>query len=236
MDKKRLMILNLTTWIVVAASFLALFLMGPLVYDISCREFLRRIVISLYQPSVNICRAGMFDGLFLHQVVYGISVYSGMVVALWMRFKERVPFRDLGRLLLQRVAVSTFIMFTLLQTGGVIIHWMVKSAAYRFPDQRAKQRYWYGDSARFAEQIRGALPGEHNARLVTDLDFSRDPEDMFEHRKLAYFLYPIDIRGVRLGERDVIMVFHKKNPQQYVPASYEIVVRQGDDSLVAVRK
>jgi hypothetical protein len=236
MDRKHLRTLNFTTWIVIGASFLALFLMGPVVYSISFGEFVRRIVISLYQPNVNICGTGMFDRLYFNQVVYGLFVYSAVMIICWMRFRKKLPWRDICGPVLQRTAVITFVMFTLLQTSGMTAHWWVKSKVYRFAHQTAKQQYWYGDIALFAGKVRNVLPGKHNAQLITDLDFRNDPHAMFEQRKLAYFFYPIDIRNVRLGDKDVIVVFDKKNPEQYVSADYEIVIRQGNDSLVAVKK
>jgi hypothetical protein len=237
MDNKRLGNLNSIVWIVVTASFLALFLMGPVIYDVPFRDSLRRIVRSIHRPNVNICSTGTFASFYFNQVIYCLWDFAVVMVILWGCLRKRMSFREMGHSVFRAVSIAVFVMFTLMQTSGMVLHGVEQNKVfYHLSDQQAKQRLWYGDIALFAEQIRGALPGKHNAQLVTGLDFHNNSENMFEQRKLAYFLYPIDIRDIRLGDKDVIVVLHKENPEQYVPSGYEIMVRRGDDSLAAVKR
>ena len=92
----------------------------------------------------------------------------------------------------------------------------------------------FGITYQYAQVTKEILPGRHSAKLVTDMDMSQDP-GMFNHRQLAYFLYPIDIRGFRGEPEDVLLVFEKENPCEAVPGDYRILTIFNSQNLLAVR-
>ena len=61
-----------------------------------------------------------------------------------------------------------------------------------------------------------------NPKLVSDLDFSKDPA-MTWQRYLAYSLYPIDIRKIRSDSYNSLIFFSKKDAAAYVSADFEII-------------
>ena len=91
------------------------------------------------------------------------------------------------------------------------------------------------DSYRFAKYCQRLLPGQHSAKLITGLDTSRDP-GMLIHRKLAYFLYPIDIRNIRKEPVDSLIIFAVKDATQLVPEDFQISGKYNESSLIAVKK
>ena len=87
----------------------------------------------------------------------------------------------------------------------------------------------------FAQYCKRNLPGSHNAEFMTDSDLSRDP-GMINHRMLAYFLYPIDIRNVRNESKDSLIIFKKKDALSYVPAEYKVIGMFDSNNLIAVKR
>ncbi len=79
------------------------------------------------------------------------------------------------------------------------------------------------------------IKGPARAKFISDMDINRDPY-MLMHRMMAYYLYPIDIRHVHPGEPEYLLFFLKKDPEQAVPADYEIIARQGTNFLIARKK
>lgn len=85
----------------------------------------------------------------------------------------------------------------------------------------------------FAQYCQERLPGQHNARFLSDLDLSNDP-GMFIHRALAYYLYPIDIRDIRKGDKDSLII-HKANAVQHIPEGYTLVGQWNEYAAVAIK-
>ena len=90
-----------------------------------------------------------------------------------------------------------------------------------------------GDVYLFALNCSKNLPGTHNATLITDLNYQGI--DMFYHRRLAYFLYPIDIREIRDGQKDCLIIYEKENAIKHVPQDYKIIYKHNDKSLLAYK-
>ncbi len=79
------------------------------------------------------------------------------------------------------------------------------------------------------------INGAQNAQLITDLDLNREP-GMLDHRMLAYYLYPIDIRNVRRKAPDYLLFFMKRNASDHVPDNFKIIAVINKDNLIAKRK
>ncbi len=98
-----------------------------------------------------------------------------------------------------------------------------------------KQKYLFKDAYLFPRFITDTFPGRYRAELITDMDMTRDP-GMFTHRAWAYFLYPIDIRGIRKPEPiDALIIFPKDNPEASVGDEFTQVISCGESCLVAFK-
>lgn len=93
----------------------------------------------------------------------------------------------------------------------------------------------YGTAYRYSSFCHHYIRGHQNARLITDVDINKEP-GMLDHRMMAYYLYPIDIRDVRKKEPDYLLFYRKKNASDHVPDNFQIIVEVNNEYLIAKRK
>jgi hypothetical protein len=126
------------------------------------------------------------------------------------------------------------ILYTALQTAGQFIscHNIIATFAGK-PDTVRDQRM-YGDPYLFARKVRQAFPRGCSAVLLTDLD-AADDFVLFEEGALSYFLYPVDTGKDSSKPEKCLVVFKKKNAMTFVPENYRVLVKDGTDSLFAVK-
>lgn len=89
----------------------------------------------------------------------------------------------------------------------------------------------------FAEKVKTYFPeGYQEARLITDIDFLNS-KNMFSHRAISYFLYPINIRFHSPEQNPkILLFFSKKNALDYVPPGYNVLATFNSYDLIAVKK
>jgi len=95
------------------------------------------------------------------------------------------------------------------------------------PDERLDEDY------PAVYQFNHILSGSGRAKVLSGYD---GPEDLQFQMQLAYFLYPIDIRGVHPGEPQVYIIFNKDNARFFVPDGFRVVRQMDARTLIAVRK
>ncbi|MBF0505063.1 MAG: hypothetical protein HQL14_08185 [Candidatus Omnitrophica bacterium] len=99
-----------------------------------------------------------------------------------------------------------------------------------------KRARLFGEPYVFSLQATHLLPGRHSARLVTDINL-QEGDGWGINDRLAYYLYPIDIRiHSGTGKEDVLIYFHKDKAVQFLPKDYKIIFKPSDIDLVAARK
>lgn len=79
------------------------------------------------------------------------------------------------------------------------------------------------------------FPGKHKGELISDLNFSHDPAMSF-HRRLAYFIYPIDIRGITNRPADCRLISFKHNPQGFIPEKHTGMYRFDEQNIFITGK
>ncbi|MBF0478863.1 MAG: hypothetical protein HQL26_05215 [Candidatus Omnitrophica bacterium] len=100
-----------------------------------------------------------------------------------------------------------------------------------------KLKYMIGFPYKFAVNCRSKyINGHTNGRLLTDWDIQSNP-GMTYQREIAYYIYPIKIRGNNTNIKpDYLVFFDKTNAESLVPANYVIKVKMDEQNLLAVRK
>jgi hypothetical protein len=74
-----------------------------------------------------------------------------------------------------------------------------------------------------------------HAELITDLDLRQDP-GMIYHRALSYFLYPIDLRGIRAKPADTLIIFLKKDPHLFVKEGFSVKEQLSPKTIIAIKE
>ena len=86
------------------------------------------------------------------------------------------------------------------------------------------------------KHTKSLLPGYHRAKLITDLDMTKDPGALYQ-RELSYFLYPIDIRNIYSKKPfDTVLIFFKENVENHIPDGYQLHHIFNDKNIIAIKK
>lgn len=197
------------------------------------------IIGDLYKPHHNIFFAPYISGINFYALIYLIFLSSMPLLHLINKIHRRKTGSDAITSIHSTalpLVFTLFFLFTILQTIGLVNDaqkefriYAGKSIEEKYVAITGKQIYL------FVRYCRQTLPGFHNARLLTDMDLSKDP-GMITHRVLAYFLYPIDIRNIRNGPVDSLILFANRNAIANVPEDFEIRGIFDQSSVVAVKR
>ena len=94
----------------------------------------------------------------------------------------------------------------------------------------------FGGLYSFPQASQDILNGRHQGGMLTDFDLSQSPY-MFHHRVLSYFFYPkLSLRFDNQTPKDVLFFYYKKNPLEYLPENYRILLKTEDDSFILAVK
>jgi len=95
-----------------------------------------------------------------------------------------------------------------------------------------KNLIFFGDIYNIAQIIQETLKHRHRGELVTDYDLLRDPY-MIHHRALSYFFYPkVSLRFDNQTQKDILFLFFKNNPLEYIPENYKTFYATNDKNFV----
>ncbi len=189
-----------------------------------------------YQPTHNFMITGHFNGINIYSFIYGLIfiLLAGLIVIniLLKRPRtahttQRTPFF---------IILCVFIFVTILQTSDQILK--TYAAHQYFGQTKMSERYYYKETERIkhiTRVIRQYLPKQCGTQLITDRSLTQDP-DLYMTRLLAYFLYPIDMRGMRDKPQDYLIVFDKQNPQDALGADFKIIRQIDQHNLITVRQ
>jgi hypothetical protein len=205
------------------------------ILHLSLPAVLSSCAVNLYLPNHNIFPAGYLFNINIEVLFYDILIFCSYVA--YIVTKRRKDFQEKGGFfpIFYPVLISVFCVYTLFQTAGQLRLW---GSCYHFLHGKPSEQKgieFYGPPFQFAAECRRLLPGAHIGLLLTDMDITIDP-GMLTQRILAYFLYPIDIRGIHAGTPDCLILYNKKNAAKNIPPGYVLLKKIDDDKLIAVKE
>jgi len=197
-------------------------------------NIMSKIFTSSYSPHINNFVPLHISGINSYRLAYIILCCSCLLTYLVHKmFKKQQP-RFVS------ILFSTLFIIYALITTLLTINWAgyfnneIKAVSGKTTEQKYSQ--FFGRNAFiFSQQCKRILPGYRSAKLITDMDMTRDP-GMITHRMLAYFLYPIDIRGIHKEDPNTLIIFAKDNAGESVPDNFKTVIKFNDEYVVAVKK
>jgi hypothetical protein len=209
----------------------------PLLFYAFCKKLFFSqawTLLTFYKPHFNSVYSGRV-GAWPVNVFYYLGIIVSWLTLYVFRQKLFAANKPSGRKIFFLAVLVAYFWLGLFQTIGLTRDWWKNISFVYNKTWEQRNEMIYGDIYPFAKVCREVAPGRHTAEFITDLDTSRDP-GMVMHRALAYFLYPIDMRGVRPGPTDCLVIFAKKNAASCVPPDFRILVKFGDEHIFAVRK
>jgi len=183
---------------------------------------------------------GKFNNIPLPILLYAVILISSslfwltnrLIYSIKPNFVNLVSFRS--NLIFSALSVFTFLL--IVQTISITKVWINNFERYsktseidKFHDTNLEQ------SLKMAGFCNGIVSGSHKAIFETDLDINNDP-GMIIHRSLAYYLYPIDIRGIHRGEPDLWIAFNKNEAIKHIPDGYKVLGILNNQNIIAIKE
>lgn len=208
-------------------------------FNFTPSDFLVKVTNNLYQPHHNIFRPAFIAGINFYGYVYLIFFLS-FVLSCGMNLVLRRKKADIEpkapSVILHSTMIATYALVITIQTMSFLKY--AHKELRTFSGKSTEEKYASvigGKTFIFAQYCKAVLSGAHNAEFMTDMDLSQDP-GMLTHRMLAYYLYPIDIRKIRGGSSDSLIIFAKRNAVKNVPEDFEILAVYNNENVIAVKK
>jgi len=207
---------------VVSAAFLVFFL-ASVEINRSLTPILVNVLLRPYFPVTD----SMFMPYMLGPVPINIFIYVTFLVSLIflsiMRkflMVPKIPLRPFAGLKAP-VTVSLVLFFFILVSSALSagMDSLVMLKNFSGKATHEKTALSLGLPFYLGMFCRNKLPGKHKGEFITDLDLSQDLPMTF-HRRLAYFMYPIDIRNITDRPKDCVLISFTKNPQEHIPKEH----------------
>ena len=180
----------------------------------------------------------------INNINVNIYIYLLIMVSILTSFFFKVPIaktkNKIGLIFCPyRVFLLTLIVFFLIsgiQTFNQIKRFSSKIKLLSGKTLSEKYSLIFGDPLyRFAMFCQEHFPGEHRAKLVTDLDLNEDP-GMTLYYRLCYYLYPINVRISTDQPVDCYIVFHKKDPLTAIPKDIKALYTFNQFGVLAIKE
>ncbi len=188
-----------------------------------------------FPQNQNICLSPLLFGVNIYRLFYAISFLACILLYLASRILKNKQ-RDFS----SAVFSSLFIVFALITAitakSRIIDSWnLAKILSGKTTEEKYTMFYNTRNIYSLAQYYKSHLSERQKVQLVTDLDLSKDP-GMIAQRMLAYFLYPIDVRGIRQEPPTALIFFAKHNALASVPEGFQILAVRDEENLIAIRK
>src|SRR3989338_2900930 len=212
----------------------ALFLAISRRSHIGTQDLIVQFLNGFYIPNYNFCPVGKIAGWNIMLCVYILIFLSAatFVILKVIFWKSRGDFQLAPTL--KHLMFLFLVLVIAFQTINQAKYFVAMHQEYHGKTIEERRQPLLREISRFAQYCQEKLPGRHNAQFLSDLDISNDP-GMFIHRALAYYLYPIDIQGIRQGPKDSLIIFHKKITAQHIPEGYKLLGQINEYNAVAIR-
>ena len=211
------------------------FFLLTIIYQLDPAVLGKRLLSIFYRPHYNNCLFEDIGDFHVAHLIYFIIVLSSLSVH-FFRLKRANPESPTDLMhTLKQVACAAFCIVLALQTinQAIILKIEHKHYASKPPEKRyhssVKPLY---DSGTFFKKI---FPGPHSAKLISDMNIKKDP-GMFLYSAFSYYLYPIDIRGVRQEPYDSAIVIKKKDPLDSIPKDFRVIGVVDEKYFLAVKR
>ena len=186
----------------------------------------------------------ILNPFYIANVNFYIYVYLIILLSIILTFCLAIVFKNklfkqehtLLTPIILFVTLNAFIMLKIIETA-----WLIQSFEkefYTMTDKNIDERNANiigHDFYQFIQFCKQNLNGKYNAQLLTDLDIS-EAHGKFVLRILGYYLYPIDIRGIRGKPTDCLIVFSKREAIKAVPEDFHILAVFDEQNLIAIKK
>lgn len=203
---------------------------------------LRKIVLALqnlYRPNQNIVLAPYLAGVNFYTFFYIVLLLSIAFLGLIHIMRRQRKRGNTLEPLYTTISLLIFILFPVVSALQTIsLAYDAKKEFKIFAGKTMEQKYSAIAGPKIYSFIRYSkerLPGFHNTQFLTDMNLEKDP-GMIIYRILAYFLYPIDIRNVRGGASDSLIIFAKDHAAASVPENFRVLGTFDQHTLIAVPK
>ena len=177
------------------------------------------------------------QGVKIYYLIYS-TIFFSVLGVYWL---YRLPFfrPRLLKDIYASVVTTVFLLIVGCQVSSVCRSStnVLRREAISNQANHSKMSDLFGWTYVYAHQVRALLPGPHSGRLITDFQIeSNENNHMSVYRDLCFFLYPIDIRGVRGGETDCLIIFEKEGAEEFVPPGYRVIQKFDSRNIVAVKE
>jgi len=234
MDKK----LYLQISAVVVFSFLLVMGVVSFVFHVPLFEVFERLISGHFTSDEKFFKPFFIKGVpinFLY-IAFALTVSALLSLLAW---KQRAPERKILFLKVLMFCMPALLSINAaLQVAGGVKHLYVEKRGFYQKDQQAKYLELYGWMYAYPLNCQKTLSGGGKARLISDLDPTRDPGMIFS-RIVAYHMYPVDLRDVRPGDVDALLFYRKTKAFRYleeVEPDFVPIHVFDQTSLIAVRK
>lgn len=183
----------------------------------SVGDLLNTIFLGSYLPHVNIFVPIGLNGqnIFFY---YYLTALITVVLLVLANFILKKKFSDVVVLALG----CTFALVCLVESVGLGKEFVKETKYFAGKTLEEKHRMILGPEAtQFQKQLHEGYFRAFPAEFRTDMDLTRDP-GMITHRKLAYYLFPIDIRGVHGDDYAALITYYKGNIPKDILEEYDI--------------
>lgn len=201
---------------------------------VGTQDLIAQFLNGFYIPHYNFYPVGKIAGWNIMLCVYILIFLSAatFVILKIIFWKSRDDFQLAPTI--KHLMFLFLVLVIAFQTMSQARYFMAIFGKYQGKKIEDRRQPLLREISRFAQYCQEKLPGRHNAQFLSDLDLSNDP-GMFIHRALAYYLYPIDIRDIREGPKDSLIIFHKKEAVQHIPEGYKLLGQINEYNAVAIK-
>ena len=201
------------------------------------KNFLVQAHTKLYQQHHNIIPAPYIANINFYRYLY----YALFLNFILLYFIKKIFKSDVFKIKQSLMPPTLSLLFTVyifvifIQTLSLSLH--AHREYVQFSGKSTDQKY--GEILKsiyiLPQRTKKLFPGYHKAELITDLNLTEDPGQLY-YRQMAYFLYPIDIRGIhKHADPDLALIFFKQNAIAHVPDGYKPRYIFDNKNLIAIK-
>jgi len=188
-----------------------------------------------YSLHHNLIRPPFAYSISFNLYIYCIFLFSIFISILIYKFVAK-NLKISPQQVMFYVSCILFVIVTLNQLFNFHFYYKFERNLFSGKSLQEKNlRLNYGLAYTYSSFCHHYIKGYQNAQLITDVNINKDP-GMLDHRMIAYYLYPIDIRNVRKKQPDYILFYMKNEAREHVPDEFEIIAEINDENLIAKRK
>ena len=234
-DQSHLLYCTITVSVCATLSFL--WLMHTL--EVSSDVLIQNIVQSFHRPrKESFFGVGRIGEWAVYIYLYGIILTSILIMFFyrWLQGFQKRDCTDSPSYPRTAFLISLIVFFisTGLQTFTHAKHFFSEIEQFSGQSLSKKKYDLFKWPYAISLHCRAHFPGKHRSTFITDLDVARDPAMTF-HRRLAYHLYPIDIRNIRTDQPvDCYTIVCRENAESAIPEGVQNVFPYDQFSIFAI--